>query len=56
MSTAKRTKKTEKKPKKQDQSQHVHQNSKISFDLNIRESPWTERQKEIIDAVLTKKS
>jgi len=56
MSTAKRTKKTDKKPKKQDQSQHVHQNSKISFDLNIREFPWTERQKEIIDSVLTKKS
>jgi len=56
MNNTKRTKKTEKKPKKQDTSPHVHQNPKISFDLNIREFPWTERQKEIIDAVLTKKS
>jgi phosphate starvation-inducible protein PhoH len=56
MNNTKRTKKTEKKPKKQDTSPHVHQNPKISFDLNVREFPWTERQKEIIDAVLTKKS
>jgi hypothetical protein len=48
--------KSQKKTKKADTSPHVHQNPKISFDLNIRELPWTERQKEIIDAALVKKS
>lgn len=48
--------KVQKKAKKQDTSPHVHQNPKINFDLNIRELPWTERQREIIDAPLIKKS
>lgn len=41
---------------KEDTSVHVHQNPKINFDLKIRELPWTERQKEILDTVLQKKS
>jgi phosphate starvation-inducible PhoH-like protein len=56
MTNQKTPQKRQKKVKKQDNSPHVHQNSKISFDLNIREFPWTERQKEIIDAVLVSKS
>lgn len=42
--------------KKEDKSLYVHQNKKINFDLNIREFPWTERQKEIIDNALDKKT
>ena len=56
MTNVKTPQKRQKKTKKQDTSPHVHQNPKITFDLNIRELPWTERQQEIIDAVLVKKS
>jgi len=56
MTTPTRPKKAKKSAFKKDTSLHVHQNPKISFDLNIREFPWTERQKEIIDSVLVKKS
>ena len=42
--------------KKEDNSLYVHQNSKINFDLNIREFPWTEKQQEIIDNALDKKT
>lgn len=42
--------------KKKDNSPYVFQKEKINFDLNIREIPWTERQKEIIDTVLEKKA
>ena len=58
MTTQKRAPRGQKKAKakKTDTSPHVHQNDKINFDLNIRELPWTERQKEIIDAALVKKS
>jgi phosphate starvation-inducible protein PhoH len=56
MTSTTRPKKAKKSAFKKDTSPHVHQNPKISFDLNIREFPWTERQKEIIDAVLVKKS
>lgn len=45
-----------KSAQKEDTSVHVHQNPKISFDLKIRELPWTERQKEIIDTSLQKKA
>ncbi len=37
-----------------DRSQHVHQGEKISFDLNIRDFPWTEKQKVFIEAALDK--
>jgi phosphate starvation-inducible protein PhoH len=56
MTSTTRPKKAKKSAFKKDTSLHVHQNPKISFDLNIREFPWTERQQEIIDAVLVKKS
>jgi phosphate starvation-inducible PhoH-like protein len=56
MTNAKIPQKKQKKMKKQDTSLHVHQNEKINFDLRIRELPWTERQQEIIDAALKKKS
>lgn len=56
MTNQKIPRKGNKKVKKADTSPHVHQNPKISFDLNIRELPWTEKQKEIIDSVLVKKS
>lgn len=56
MTSTTRSKKAKKSAFKKDTSLHVHQNPKISFDLNIREFPWTERQQEIIDAVLVKKS
>ena len=46
-----------KKPKRQeDNSPKIHQKEKINFELKIRELPWTDRQKEIIDAVLNKKA
>ena len=32
----------------QKQSPYVYQRDKIDFSLNIRELPWTEKQKEII--------
>jgi phosphate starvation-inducible protein PhoH len=41
---------------KKDTSPYVYQKEKIDFSLNIREIPWTEKQKEIIDTVLEKKS
>lgn len=56
MATNTRLKKTKKSVTKEDKSPHVHQNKKISFDLNVRELEWTDRQKEIIDAALIKKS
>lgn len=40
--------------KKKDSSPVVSQNKKIDFTLNIREFPWTEKQKEIIDISLHK--
>jgi ATP-dependent DNA helicase RecG len=39
-----------------DTSPYIHQNEKISFDLAIRELPWTIKQKEIIDTVIDKKA
>ena len=39
-----------------DFSEHVFQKEKIDFDLHIRELPWTDRQKEIIDTVIDKKA
>jgi phosphate starvation-inducible PhoH-like protein len=42
--------------KKKDTSPYVFQKEKINFDLNIREIPWTEKQKEIIDTVIEKKA
>lgn len=56
MINSKTPQKKEKRIKKQDNSLHVHQNQKISYDLNIRDFPWTERQQEIVDAVLKNKS
>lgn len=56
MINVKTPEKRKKKEKKPDTSPHVHQNPKINFDLNIRELPWTERQQEVIDAALIKKS
>jgi hypothetical protein len=41
---------------KKDTSPYVFQKEKIDFDLNIKEIPWTEKQKEIINTVLEKKS
>lgn len=37
-----------------DNSPYVFQRDKIGFSLNIRELPWTEKQKEIIDLALDK--
>ena len=42
--------------KKQDTSPYVYQKEKIKFELNIKEIPWTEKQKEIIDTVIDKKA
>ena len=41
---------------KKDTSPYVFQKEKIDFTLNIREIPWTEKQKEIIDTVIEKKA
>jgi len=41
---------------KKDTSPYVHQKGKIDFSLNIKEIPWTEKQKEIIDTVIEKKA
>lgn len=38
------------------ESPYVFQRDKIDFVLNIRELPWTERQKEIISIILDKKT
>lgn len=56
MTTPNRPKRAKKSAFKEDKSPRVHQNKKISFDLNIQELPWTEKQKEIINAPLVKKS
>ncbi|MFK5165307.1 hypothetical protein, partial [Propionibacterium freudenreichii] len=56
MTTPNRLKRAKKSAFKEDKSPRVHQNKKISFDLNIQELPWTEKQKEIINAPLVKKS
>jgi phosphate starvation-inducible PhoH-like protein len=45
-----------KKINTKDTSAYIHQNEKISFDLSIRELPWTIKQKEIIDTVIDKKA
>jgi phosphate starvation-inducible PhoH-like protein len=42
--------------KKKDTSPYVYQKEKIKFELNIKEIPWTEKQKEIIDTVIDKKA
>lgn len=39
-----------------DTSPYVAQRGKLKFDLTIRELPWTEKQKEIIDTVISKKA
>lgn len=39
-----------------DNSPYVFQNEKINFDLSIKELPWTEKQKEIINSFLDKKT
>jgi len=39
---------------KTDNSPYVHQSPKISYDLNIKELPWTEKQKYIINIFLDK--
>lgn len=39
-----------------DTSPRVYQRNKINFDLNIRELPWTEKQKELISILLDKKT
>ena len=41
---------------KKDTSPYVFQKEKIDFSLSIREIPWTEKQKDIIDTVLEKKA
>jgi phosphate starvation-inducible protein PhoH len=41
---------------KKDTSPYVFQKEKIDFNLDIREIPWTEKQKEVIDTVLEKKA
>ena len=41
---------------KKDTSPYVYQKEKIDFSLNIKEIPWTEKQKEIIDIVIEKKA
>jgi phosphate starvation-inducible protein PhoH and related proteins len=41
-------------PEKKDTSPYVFQRDKISLDLNIRELPWTEKQKTIIELFLNK--
>jgi len=40
--------------KKEDNSPYVFQRDKISFDLSIKQLPWTEKQKEIIARFLDK--
>lgn len=39
----------------QDKSPFVYQRGKINFDMRIREFPWTEKQKTLIDLFLDKK-
>jgi tRNA(Met) C34 N-acetyltransferase TmcA len=41
---------------KKDSSPYVFQREKINFDLSIKELPWTEKQKEIINNFLDKKT
>jgi phosphate starvation-inducible PhoH-like protein len=44
------------KDKSVDNTPYVFQRDKISYDLTIRELPWSARQKEIIDLFLDKKT
>jgi hypothetical protein len=41
---------------KSDNTPYIYQKDKISISLNIRELPWTARQKEIISLFLDKNS
>lgn len=45
---------TENTTKTEDTSPYIFQRDKISLDLNIRELPWTEKQKTIIELFLNK--
>ena len=38
-----------------DTSPHVWQRDKINFDFGIRQLPWTDKQKELIEILLNKK-
>lgn len=42
------------KSKKEDKSLHVQQSPKIKTELNIRQFPWTEKQKELISLIQRK--
>ena len=50
------TSKTSSNMEVKDNSPYVAQRDKIKFDLSIRELPWTDKQKEIIDLFLNKKT
>ena len=50
------TSKTSANMEVKDNSPYVAQREKIKFDLSIRELPWTDKQKEIIDLFLNKKT
>jgi phosphate starvation-inducible PhoH-like protein len=50
------TSKTEVNTEVKDTSPYVAQREKIDFSLNVRELPWTDKQKEIINLFLDKKT
>lgn len=45
-----------KKAKKEDKSEHIEQDKKVSFDFGIRELPWTGKQQKIIETAQTKEA
>ena len=60
MRTGDSCKKTSRSVQKKDYSNHedtspyVHQREKINFEFNVKELPWTDKQKELISAILNK--
>jgi phosphate starvation-inducible PhoH-like protein len=47
---------TENHEKPKDNSPHVHQRDKINFDFSLRQLPWTEKQKQLLEILLNKQT
>lgn len=39
-----------------DTSPYIHQRDKISYDFNVRQLPWTEKQKQLLEIILNKQT
>lgn len=43
-----------KRAKKEDRSEHIEQEKKVSFDFSLRDIPWTSKQQRVIEAAQAK--